>query len=119
MAMCISGMPCAEVPYRPPAGRSRELAHQRKAAEQSRNREYDRADHVKRGEAEFTALVEQRRIERIRGKSRVAAEDAGHQKQPPGLRRLAPESEIARDQPHHGRARDVDDEGTPGESSAH
>ena len=63
--------------------------------------------------------AEQDRVKRERRERGVAAEDAGHQKQPPGLRRLALEGEIARDQPHHGRARDVDDEGAPGKSGAH
>src|SRR4029077_9055150 len=41
------------------------------------------------------------------------------QEQPPGLRRLALEGEIAGDQAHHGRARDVDDEGAPGKARRH
>src|SRR4051794_95290 len=112
--------PCEDVtrPGRLRANRSGELADQREAAEQPGNREHDRAYDVKRRKAEFAALIEQRRVERVGRKRGVAAENAGHQKQPPRLRRLALEGEIARDQPHHGRASDVDDEGAPGKSGA-
>src|SRR5262249_5819580 len=40
-----------------------------------------------------------------------AAQNTGHQKQPPVLGRPAAKREIAGDQAHHDRARDVDDEG--------
>src|SRR5436190_18705933 len=95
------------------------MADQRKTGKQARNRQHHGAQHISRRQSQFAPLIEQRRIEREGGKRGVAAENAGHHEQPPGLRGLTLEGEIAGDQPHHGRSRDVDDEGAPGKSGAY
>src|SRR5262249_41160006 len=64
----------------------------------------DRGNHVERRLPECAALVEQRGVERERREGRVAAENSGGEEQPPVLRGVALEGEVAREQPHHQRA---------------
>src|SRR5882724_1328801 len=90
-----------------PAGRSREIAHQRQAREQPANRQRDRGENIKRREAKLAASVKQRGVEREGRERRVAAEDAGREKQPPVLRSVALEGEVAGEQSHRQRAGDV------------
>src|SRR6202166_1691653 len=87
------------------------MPHQREAGEQARNREHHRPQHVEQRRSDLAALIKHRGIERERREGGVAAENAGHQEQPPMLRRVALEREIARDQAHDDGAGDVDDEG--------
>ena len=68
-------------------------------------------DGVAELKANLAALIQQRGIQRKCRESGVAAEDAGHDKQSPWLRGIALEGEIAGDQAHDDRTRDVDDEG--------
>src|SRR5438034_10749835 len=68
---------------------SAEMAHQRQTGEQAGDRERHRSQHIQCRKADLAALVEQRGVERERGKRGVAAEDPGHDEQSPGLRRLA------------------------------
>src|ERR1700737_1923911 len=93
---------------------SHEMANQREAGEQAGNRERHRSQHVKGREPKSPAFIQERRIERARRGGGGAAENAVHQEQSPGLRRLALEVEVARDHAHDDRAGYVDDEGTVG-----
>ena len=98
--------------------RQAKLPHQREPGEQPADRERDRGQHVERREAELAALVEQRGVERERREGRVAAEDAGGEEQPPALRRIALEGEVAGEQSHHQRAGDVLDQRRVGKCGA-
>src|SRR5882762_1501943 len=74
------GWPCASV--RSSAG-SGQMAHQRQAGEQAGNRKHDRSDNIQRREPDLALLVEHGGIERECREGGVAAENAGHQEQPP------------------------------------
>src|SRR3954468_23781713 len=82
------------------AGGSGQVTHKREPGEQAADRQPNREQDVKRGETEFAALIEQCAVERESGESRVAAENAGGEEEPPGLRSVAFEGEIAGEQPH-------------------
>ncbi len=98
---------------------SRRLADQPKPHEKPRDRKRDRSGDVERCEPELAAFVQQRRIERERRERRVAAEDAGGEKQPPMRAVLSLEREPSGDQTHDGGASDVDEDRRPRKVGSH
>src|SRR4249919_987750 len=77
-----------------------EIPRHRQPREQSRDRQHDRSHNVDRRQRQLTALIEQCSVQRKGGECGVAAENAGGEEQPPVLRRIAPEGEIAGDEAH-------------------
>src|SRR5437762_5427004 len=86
---------------------SGKVSDQCQSRKQAPDRERNRENDVERREAELAALIVERDIERERRERRVAAEDAGREKEAPMLRGVALEGEVGRKQAHHQRAGNV------------
>ena len=78
-----------------------EVAHQCETGEQSADRQCDRQQDVKRRQPKFPAFIKQGYIERKSRERRVAAQNAGREKELPVLRDAAFERKKCHQQSHH------------------
>src|SRR5581483_8116616 len=88
-----------------------QAAHQCDPPEQASDREKNRQQHIKRGEAGFAALIEQGHVEREGREGGVAAKNSGGEKQLPVLRHASPERKKSRKQAHRNGAAHVLEQG--------